>query len=162
MDILTISLLTLAAILVLVGLAGLVLPALPGGMFVFGGLLLAAWAEDFQHVGFGVIAALAVIALLIFAVDVLATLLGVKKVGASRQAVIGAFLGTLIGLFLGLPGLIAGPFIGAFVGELMARKDHAQATRAGLGAWLGFVIGSALKLALGGLMVGIFLTARLF
>jgi hypothetical protein len=162
MEPVTILLLILAVALVLVGLAGLVLPALPGGALVFGGLLLAAWAEEFAYVGWGALTVIAVLAMLIFAVDFIATLLGVKKVGASRQAVVGAFLGTLAGLFLGPVGLLFGPFVGAFAGELAARDDHRQAMRAGLGAWLGFVVGSALKLALGALMVGVYLAVRFF
>jgi uncharacterized protein len=64
-----------------------------------------------------------------------------------------------MGLFFGLPGLIIGPFAGAVLGELTAHQDLRRAGRAGLAAWIGFVIGTAVKVGLAFAMVGIFLTA---
>jgi uncharacterized protein YqgC (DUF456 family) len=150
----------LAVTLVVIGLLGLVLPALPGTPLVFAGLLIAAWAEDFNYVGMGTLVVLAVIALLSFAVDFWATIVGAKKFGASKRAVIGSILGLLVGIFLGFPGVIFGPFIGAVVGELSAQRDLRQASRAGIGATIGLVLGVALKLALAIAMIGIFAVAR--
>lgn len=147
----------LAAVLVLVGLFGSVLPALPGLPLVFGGLLLAAWADHFQHVGWPtllIIGALAVIGLL---VDLVASLLGAKRVGASKLAVLGAALGTLVGVFFGLPGLLIGPFAGAVTGELASGSGVDQATRSGVGAWLGFLFGTIAKLVIACIMIGMFL-----
>ena len=79
----------LAAILVLVGLAGIILPALPGIPLIFAGLLLAAFAGGFEQVGAGTLIALAVLTLVSVAVDFWATPVGVKRVGASRLAIIG-------------------------------------------------------------------------
>lgn len=155
----TTALWILAVLLVLIGLAGTVLPALPGTAFVFGGLWLAAWLEDFTKVGGITIVVLGVLTALSFAVDFFASALGAQRYGAGRGAVIGAALGTLAGLPLGLFGLIAGPFIGAVVGELATRRDLLQAGRAGVGAWIGFLVGTALKLALAFAMVGIFVFA---
>jgi uncharacterized protein YqgC (DUF456 family) len=70
--------------------------------------------------------------------------------------VAGAALGTVVGIFFGLPGLLLGPFAGAILGELMAGRDFDQATRAGLGAWLGFLLGSIAKLALAFTMLGVY------
>ena len=109
-----------AAILVIVGLVGTVLPALPGVPLVFCGLLLAAWADGFAHAGALTLFVLGVLTVIALAIDFIAGVLGAKKVGASRYAVIGAALGTLLGLFFGLPGLLLGPFVGALVGELVA------------------------------------------
>jgi uncharacterized protein YqgC (DUF456 family) len=150
----------LAAVLVVVGLAGVVLPALPGVPLLFAGLVVAAWAEGFAHVGGGTIAVLAVLALLAYAADLAAGALGAKRFGASRSAVIGAALGTLAGLFFGLPGVVLGPFVGAVVGELLARRDLAQAGRAGFGAGVGLLLGIAAKLALAFAMIGVFAVAR--
>lgn len=157
----TVALWVLAVVLVLVGMAGIVLPALPGHVLVFAGLLLAAWAEGFERVGVGTLVVIAVLAALSYFVDLVAGALGVRRMGASRRAMAGAALGTLFGLFFGLPGLIIGPFAGAVVGELSVRRDLAGAGRAGVAAWIGFVIGTAVKVAIAFAMLGIF-TAALF
>ena len=146
----------LAAILVLVGLAGLVLPALPGAPLLFAGLLAAAWIEDFSYVAGGTLAVLGVLALLTYAVDFAASALGARRFGASNRAVVGAAVGALVGIFFGLPGILLGPFIGAMLGELSDRRGPRDAARAGLGATLGLALGAAAKLALAFSMLGIF------
>jgi uncharacterized protein YqgC (DUF456 family) len=150
----------LAALLVAIGLAGVVLPGLPGVPLLFAGLVVAAWAEGFAHVGGGTIAVLAALALLAYAADLAAGALGARRFGASRSAVVGAALGTFAGLFLGLPGVLLGPFAGAVAGELLAHRDLGQAGRAGFGAWLGLLLGVAAKLALCFAMLGVFAFAR--
>jgi uncharacterized protein YqgC (DUF456 family) len=150
---------TLAVLLILLGIAGTVLPALPGAPLVFLGLLVGAWADGFQKVGWFTLVVLALLTALTLVIDLLATRHGAKRAGASPLAVAGAVLGTLIGLFLSLPGLILGPFVGAFLGEYLARRNWRQAGRVGVGTWLGLVLGSAAKLAVIFLMIGIFLTA---
>ena len=152
----TIALWLLAALLVVAGIVGTVLPALPGAVLVFAGLLLAAWADGFVHVGTLTLVGLGVLAALSYAVDFAATALGAKKLGASRRALVGAALGALVGLFFGLPGVLLGPFIGAVLGELSERRDLVQAGRAGVGAWLGLVLGAGAKLALVMAMLGVF------
>ncbi len=152
----TVTLFVLAALLVAGGIAGTVLPALPGALLVFAGLLLAAWADGFAHVGAATLVGLAVLAGLSYAVDFAATAVGAKKLGASRRALIGAAVGALVGLFFGLPGVLLGPFVGAVLGELSERRDLVQAGRAGVGAWLGLVLGAGAKLALVMAMLGVF------
>ena len=151
----------IAGLLVLVGLAGTILPALPGLPLVFLGMLLAAWAGGFAQVGAGMLVALGVLTLLGVAVDFWAAAVGAKRVGASRQAIIGAVIGTFAGLLFPPVGFVVGPFIGGVVGELIhgRRLDHAgvgQATRVGFGIWLGVVFGIALKLMLALAMLGLF------
>jgi uncharacterized protein len=85
--------------------------------------------------------------------------MGAKHMGASPRAVGGAALGTLLGLFFGLPGLIFGPLAGAILGELSAHRDWARAGRVGMAAWIGFAIGTAVKIALAFSMIAIFLAA---
>src|SRR5690606_16736735 len=100
---------TLAAALVAVGLLGLVLPALPGAVLLFGGLLLGAWIEDFAYVGQGTLIALGVLALGTFVVDFLAGAVGARRYGASNRAVAGAAIGAVVGLFFGIVGVLIGP-----------------------------------------------------
>ncbi len=133
----------LAFALIVTGLVGLVLPAIPGALLVFAGLLLAAWAEDFTYVGTWTIVALAVLTLLSYGVDFWATMFGAKKFGASKGAILGAVIGSVIG-------------------ELLAQRGLSQAARAGFGATIGLVLGAAIKIALAFSMIGIFLVARFF
>jgi len=156
-----------AGLLVLVGIGGTILPALPGLPLVFAGMLLAAWAGDFEHVGVGMLVLLGALTALSLLVDFWATAVGAKRVGASRKAVIGAVLGTFAGIFFGPIGLFAGPFAGALAGEVLhgrslrgGRLGHA--TRVGFGTWLGVVFGVVLKLALAFAMLGLFAFALLF
>lgn len=157
----TTLLLVLSVILIVVGMAGTIVPLIPGIPMVFGGLLLAAWAEGFTRVGTWPLVAIGVLAALSLVIDFIATLLGAKKVGASPQALIGATLGGIIGIFLGIPGLLLGPFIGAVAGEYYARRKLGQAGKVGLGTWLGLLFGAIAKIVVGFLMIGIFIAAYL-
>jgi uncharacterized protein YqgC (DUF456 family) len=145
-----------AIALVLVGLAGAVLPALPGIPFLFGGLLVAAWIDHFARVGTFTLVVLGLLAAFGMALDFIAGSLGAKKVGASPQAVAGATLGAFVGMFFGLPGLIVGPFAGAVVGELQARRSLGQAAASGVGTWIGLFLGIVAKLVIGIVMIAIF------
>ena len=149
----------LSLILVGVGIAGVLVPGLPGAPLVFGGLLLAAWADGFQNVGVGTIVILAALTILAFGVDFVSASLGAKRAGASREALIGAALGTLIGVFFGFVGIVLGPFVGAVIGEFLARRNLGQAGRAGAATWIGFILGIGVKLVLAFTMVGIFVLA---
>ena len=153
--------LVLAVVLVCIGVAGSVLPALPGVPLVFAGLLLAAWAEDFERVSWIALVVLGLLTILSFVIDFAATALGAKRVGATKLAVLGALIGTFVGIFLGLPGLILGPFVGAIVGEMLSHGRMQQAARAGFATWVGLIFGTLAKLALVFTMLGIFLFAYL-
>lgn len=154
----------LAVLLVLVGIAGTILPALPGLPLVFAGMLLAAWAGDFQQVGVPMLVVLGLLTVFSLAVDFWATALGAKRVGASRLAIVGAMVGTVAGLFFGPLGLLMGPFAGAIGGELIHRRslqkqDLGQAAKIGVGTWFGILFGTVLKLALAFTMLGLFALA---
>jgi len=151
---------SVAILLVLAGLIGLILPAIPSAPLIFAGLLLAAWAEHFTYVGLWTLVALALLSLLTYGIDLWATMFGAKTFGASKRAVYGALIGAVAGLFFGLPGVIFCPFIGAVLGELSAQRNLQQAARAGIGATIGFILGAALKMALAFVMIGIFLLER--
>lgn len=158
----SVGLWVLAALCVAGGLAGSVLPALPGVPLVFAGLVLGAWADDFQRVSWLTLTLLGLLTLASFAIDFLATALGARRVGATKLAVFGAMLGTLGGLFLGLPGLVIGPFAGAVAGEMLSHGKVEQATRAGFATWMGLIFGTLTKLALVFTMLGIFAAAYFF
>jgi uncharacterized protein YqgC (DUF456 family) len=148
--------LALAAILVLLGVLGTVLPVLPGVLLVFGGLFLAAWAQDFTRVGWVGLTIIGVLALFAFLADFIASLLGAKRVGASPKALIGAAIGGFIGVFFGLPGILLGPFLGAVIGELLAQGGFKQAAKVGVGTWLGLLLAAVAKLVIAFLMIGTF------
>lgn len=150
---------TLAVVLVIVGLIGVVMPALPGTVLIFAGLLVAAWADGFQRVGVLPLVVIGIIGAASYGVDFAAAALGAKRLGASPRAMAGAALGTIFGLFFGLPGLIIGPFAGAVIGELTTHRDWKRAGRAGVAAWIGFAIGTAVKVGIAFAMVGIFVAA---
>jgi uncharacterized protein YqgC (DUF456 family) len=151
----------LSAALIVAGLAGTVLPALPGTVFVFGGIVLGAWIDGFTRVGWGVVAACAVLALLAWVLDYLAGLLGARRAGASRQALIGAALGTVAGVFTGLVGVLFMPLVGAALGEFLAQRDHQRAVRVGVSTWLGIMAGLVSKVVLAFMMIGLFIAALL-
>jgi uncharacterized protein YqgC (DUF456 family) len=148
-----------AVILVGVGIVGIVLPAVPGTILIFAGLLVGAWADNFMRVGPVMLSLIAIIGIATYGVDFVATALGAKHLGASKRAMAGAALGTVLGFFLGLPGVIVGPFLGAIAGELTVHRDWKRVGKAGLAAWVGFVVGTAVKVALAFLMIGLFAAA---
>ncbi len=152
----------LSILLVAVGIAGLIIPVIPGAPLLFAGLFAAAWAENFSHVGWVTLTLLGVMAVLAYAVDFLAGAFGAKRFGASPRAVLGAAIGAIVGIFFGIAGVLLGPFIGSVLGELSVRSDVRAAGMAGFGATLGLALGAAAKLAIGFGMIGIFLVVRLF
>lgn len=149
-------------ILTLAGLAGLLLPLLPGAPLLFLGLLLGAWAEDFRYVGLWTLLILAALAALTYLVEFAASALGVKRYGGSRLAMAGAAVGGIVGLFFGPPGILLGPFAGAVIVELLQQRSVDEAGRAGFGTVVGMALGMAGKSAIGFAMIGLFLLKRLF
>src|SRR4030095_8274922 len=133
--------------MVIVGIVGVVMPALPGHMLILGGLIVGAWANGFTRVGVWTLVVLGLIAVASYGVDFVAVALGAKRLGASPRAMTGAALGTLAGLFFGLPGVIVGPFVGAVIGELSTHNDFTKAGKAGVAAWIGFPTRTAAQVA---------------
>ncbi len=148
--------------LIAVGIAGTVLPALPGTALVLAGAVLGAWIDDFTRVGGGVLIALAVLAVISWVLDYVAGVLGAKRAGASRKALIGAAVGTVVGLFMGIVGVLFMPLVGAAVGEYLSRRDHEGALRVGVATWVGLMVGMVAKVAIAFVMLGIFIAALLF
>ncbi len=151
-----IALYLLAALLMLGGLAGNILPALPGIPMIFGGIWLAAAVDGYQRVGTGWLLAIGALGVFGVAVDFIAGAAGAKRVGASRTALWGATLGTIVGMFFGLAGLVLGPFVGALGGELASGNSVLRSTHVGIGTWLGLLFGTLVKLVISLLMIGLF------
>jgi uncharacterized protein YqgC (DUF456 family) len=150
---------SLVVLLIVVGIAGTVLPALPGSALVFAGILLGAWIDDFQRVSTLVLLVCAVLMLLSWAVDYFAALLGAKRAGASREAIIGAAIGTVLGVFTGLIGLLFMPLVGAAIGQYLSERDAERAAKVGMATWIGLLIGTVAKVVLSFVMVGVFVAA---
>jgi uncharacterized protein YqgC (DUF456 family) len=150
-----------AIALIVIGVAGTVVPALPGAILVFAGIALAAWIDDFERIRPWVLALLDVLTATAWIVDYVAAAAGAKRVGASRLAIVGALIGTLAGIVTGLWGLLFMPLAGAAIGEYVAQRDARRAGKVGLATWLGFLLGSAAKVAIVLAMVGIFVAALL-
>jgi uncharacterized protein YqgC (DUF456 family) len=151
-----------AVVLILVGFAGTVLPAVPGVVAIFLGALLAAWIEHFDRIGWPALLLLAALMLLGLIIDLNAAVIGARRVGASREAVIGSLAGGIVGLFFGLPGFLLGPFIGAMAGEYLHRRHAGQALRVGVGTWIGLAVGTLARVAIGVTMIVVFLAALVF
>jgi len=151
----------LCAVLILAGLAGTVLPVLPGTLLVWGGVVLGAWIDDFTRVGVTTLAVVTVLAVLAWGLDYVAGLMGAKKAGASKLALLGAAAGTVVGLFMGLVGVLFMPLAGAAAGEYLAQKDQARAVKVGVATWVGIMVGLIAKVVLSFIMVGIFLASLL-
>jgi uncharacterized protein YqgC (DUF456 family) len=140
------------------GLVGSILPMLPGAPLIFAGALIYAFYTDFSAIGGGTLVLLSLLTGLSLFLDFFASLSGVKKAGASRWGMLGAFLGGLVGLFVGgIVGLIFGPIIGAVIFEMAGGGKWASSWRIALGHLLGLLLGTLGKFLLALLMIIIFL-----
>jgi uncharacterized protein len=148
-----------AMVLILVGLAGAMLPIVPGIPLIFAGIWLIAAVDGFRHLGKWWLVGIAAIGCLGLAMDFLAAALGAKRVGASRQAIWGAMIGSVVGLFFGIAGLFIGPFVGALAGELASGSSVNRAGGVGFGTWIGLLFGALVKLTASFMMVAALMTA---
>lgn len=146
----------LAAALIAVGLAGALVPAVPGIPLMFAGIWLISGMDQYRHLGRWWLLGIGTVGAVGLALDLLAAALGAKRVGASAQAVWGALAGTLIGLFVGVPGLLLGPFLGALIGELSSGARLRRSAQVGVSAWLGLIFGTIIKLAASLMMLALF------
>jgi len=156
-----IALYLLAAALIIGGLIGSVIPALPGLPMIFGGIWLVAAVDGYRHIGLWWLLLIGGFGAAGVIIEFIASTLGAKRVGASRLALWGASLGTLAGMFFGIPGLLLGPFIGALLGELASGTSVLRSAHVGVGTWIGLLFGTLLKLVISFVMVGLFALALL-
>ena len=136
---------SLGIILIIIGILGSFLPLLPGPPIAYAGLLIQLFREPnpfstkFILIWGGIVAVTLVL-------DYLIPVLGTKKFGGSKYGVWGCTIGFLLAFWMGPAGVIIGPFLGAFVGELIGGKDSKKSFKAALGSFVGFLLGSFLKL----------------
>jgi len=158
----TVVLWVAAIALIAIGVAGTILPAIPGVGLVFLGMLLAAWIDDFARIPLWLVVIFAILTAVAWAIDYLAAAAGAKRAGASKLAVLGAMIGTVAGIFMGFVGLLFMPLVGAAVGEYIAQRDLRRAGNVGVATWLGLLVGTAVKVAIVFAMIGAFVVALLW
>lgn len=158
----TIALWILAVAFMLVGLAGTILPAIPGVTLVFLGILVGAWIDGFTRIPVWLVVVCGVLTVVTWVIDYTSAASGAKRLGASRLAVAGALIGTVVGIFTGLWGLLFMPLVGAALGEFIARRDVIQASKVGVATWIGIIVGTAVKLAIAFAMIGAAIVALVF
>lgn len=151
-------LLVLGSLLMLLGLAGCVLPFLPGPPLCYVALLIQQLQTNAPYTTrFLVI--WAVVTVVVTLLDYVIPIYGTKKYGGTKYGMWGCVIGLIAGLWLGPVGIIVGPFVGAFIGELVANSSSEQALRAAFGSFLGFLVGTLLKLVACFVMVWYFVKA---
>jgi len=148
--------LSLALLLMLCGLAGSILPGVPGTPLVLVAAIGHRLYFGASSANNWVLAALVLLTLLSVLFDYLASMIGAKKLGATWRGMLGAIVGALVGMFFSLPGILLGPFIGALLFEFAGGYEFKPAARAGLGATLGLLAGALGKLAICGVMMALF------
>lgn len=146
----------LSALLILAGIAGSLLPVLPGLPLSYLGLLLLHFASSYTFSTlFLVIWALVVIVIQLL--DYYVPVWGTRRFGGTKKGVWGSTIGLLVGLFMGPWGIILGPFLGAFIGERLSHRDIQQSFQSALGSFIGIVLGAIIKLIAGGMMLYYFI-----
>ncbi len=151
-----IFLVILGILLLLTGIAGSILPVIPGPPIGFVGMLLLRFTKyvETEHLDTytNLLWIFAAVTIVVSVLDYFVPIWGTKKFGGSKAGTWGAAVGVVIGLFFGPVGLILGPFLGAFIGEMMSGKDQKSSLKAGFGSLIGFIFGVALKLSVTVLM----------
>jgi len=148
----------LTVVLIVLGLAGSLLPVLPGSPLILAGAVLYAWHTQFTVVGWTDLTVLAVLALAGQSLDYAAAALGAKKYGASRWGMIGACIGGTLGLITAnIIGLVVGSFAGAVVLELLKGAELKASVKVGYGTLVGFLCGAVGKVIIAFIMVGYFI-----
>ncbi len=132
-------------IAMLVGLAGCVLPMLPGPPIAYAGLLCLHFTDAYE-IPTPKLVVWFLIVVVIQILDYLVPMLGTKYYGGSRLGNFGCLVGTIIGLFFLPWGIIVGPFVGAVIGEIISGRTSSEALKSGIGSLLGFLFGTVLKL----------------
>ncbi|MDM8337089.1 DUF456 domain-containing protein [Mediterranea massiliensis] len=155
-----IILIILGILCLLVGLAGCILPALPGPPLSYAALLLLHFTDKVQFSTTQLVVWLIVV-VVIQVLDYFVPMLGSKYTGGTRWGTRGCMAGTLVGLFFMPWGIILGPFLGAFIGELLGGSDKKLALKSGIGSLIGFLLGTVLKCAVCGYFIYLFFSELL-
>ncbi len=144
-----------ALLVMLLGFAGSLLPVLPGPPLIFLAALIHRLIFTDKGASIWVLVTLGTLTAVSFFLDFLASVYGAKRLGATWRGLLGAFIGGLIGLFTSPLGLLLGPLLGAVLGELLGGRKWLEAGKAGLGAILGILVGTAGKVACALGMIGL-------
>ena len=140
-----------------IGLVGIVLPVLPGSILIFVAALGYALLDGFQTVGWVTLLVLGLLAAAATTADLWATSMGAKAGGASGWSILAGMVGGLVGLLVfSLPGSIIGALLGLLLVEVLRLKDWRKVIKSG-GGWLfGWLLSTVLELAIGLVMIAIF------
>ncbi len=139
----------MAVMVMIIGIAGSILPFLPGIPLVFLAVIGYGWYEGFKEITVHYVAMVGALTILSLVVDYLSGVWGAKKVGSSKAGIIGAFLGVVIGVFFGPLGILLGPLAGAFAGEYLMLRDFNQAAKVAIGTMVGVITGVGFKMLVG-------------
>ena len=148
----------LGAFFILIGFVGCIIPIVPGPPLSYLGIMFLHWTEKVQF-DKKFLVTWAILVAGVTLIDYLTPILGTKKFGGTRRGTWGATIGLIVGLFFGPVGIILGPFVGAVAGEMTQSEDFNKALKSGLGALLGFLIGTGLKFIVSGFLVFHFIKA---
>ncbi|MEO7413605.1 MAG: DUF456 domain-containing protein [Opitutaceae bacterium] len=152
---------SLTSVLMLTGLAGIIVPVLPGNVLILLAAMLHRWLlpETISWMAIGWIGALCAVSIV---ADFGGTILGARLFGGGKWGMAGAGMGAFIGMFFSLPALILGTIFGAVAAEkFIAKKSGRTSLLAGVGAATGFVVSTVVRLACALAMIGVFLNAAL-
>jgi len=150
----------ICAVLILIGLVGVIMPYLPGVPVAWLGLFIYAIGTDWERLSVTTIVVFGAITVLALLVDFIAPLLGAKKYKASKWGIIGASIGLFVGIIIfQIWGIILGPLMGALVGELIAGKSTDIAFKSALGTFIGFIFGTLMKVVIVLVMAGFFIVS---
>jgi uncharacterized protein YqgC (DUF456 family) len=148
----------IGSIFVLLGIAGCVLPILPGPVLSFLGLLLLALLKQFSPpLTSTLMIVMAILTVVVTIGDYIIPLWGAKKYGTSKWGIWGSVAGMAIGIFFSPFGMLLGAFIGAVTVEWLVQKERSKALKAGWGVFVGSLAGTALKLGVSGMMAYYFI-----
>lgn len=155
-------LVVLGLILALSGLIACIVPIIPGPPLAYGSLLVLSVAKDWEPFSTTFLLVMGALTLLVLILDYIVPAAGAKKYGATKFGVWGSLLGMILGLFVFPPfGLFIGGFVGAMAGELYAGKGGDEAFRAGLGVFVGNLVGIGIKMGLCGVILFFYIKALL-
>jgi len=162
MTFLEILLFVAVLIIMIIGLAGVILPVLPGIPLIFGAAVLYGILTRFEEINLHLILIFAGMTAFGLIVDYLANYLSVRRMGGGKAGAIGAVVGLMVGIWFGLVWIIILPFLLAVAFELIAGKEGRQALTAGFGAFVGLLFGGLTRFIIGCVMIGLFVWAVLF
>ena len=148
----SVALFIIAIFLVIIGIVGCIVPALPGVPLSYLALVLLRFSDKGDEVSNTLLIVYGVLTVVVTVLDYVIPAWGTKRYGGSKWGVWGSMIGVLVGLFMGPFGIIIGPFVGAVVFELLGGKPSREAIRAGWGSFIGLLSGTIIKLIICGLI----------